>query len=593
MKPPFLDIIPHRFRRRSLGVTLSVFTRALLNFAGLAVLIPVLVIILDTEGIRSNRWLAALYDFGGFTSDRTFILTVCACVVAVILFKSLANLALYKIERNFIYDLYRELSRRLYVDYRNRGLGFIKSSNSAVLARNVNVVCLTFVTGVLMPVAAMTSEAVLFALLFGSLAIYNPLVALLTLAIFVPSVALYYCLVRQRLNRYGEEENRAQRRKSRTVIETFRGYADLEIAGAYPAMLSDFDRSMDEIIRVRQRNATIAALPPMFTEVGLAVGMAVLVAFCAGTDNTQMKLLFGIFAVAALRIMPSVRSIMGAWTSLRYNRYTIDVLRDARLYDTPAGIDTTQERMPFEREIRIEGLSFHFDDAPDRDILHDLSLTIRKGERIGIRGASGVGKTTLFNILLGFYRPTQGEVLLDGRPLGQYSESCWRRDCGVVMQEATIFADTIARNIGVVDEQPDMERVRRAARMANIDEWIESLPMRYDTKIGLDGHGLSTGQRQRLFIARAAYKDAKYLFLDEATNSLDAANERSIMEKLQSFFEGRTVVVVAHRLSTVMNADNIVVLDRGRIVEQGTHKELTARRGHYYNLVRNQLELGN
>ena len=276
MKPPFLDIIPHRFRRRSLGVTLSVFTRALLNFAGLAVLIPVLVIILDTEGIRSNRWLAALYDFGGFTSDRTFILTVCACVVAVILFKSLANLALYKIERNFIYDLYRELSRRLYVDYRNRGLGFIKSSNSAVLARNVNVVCLTFVTGVLMPVAAMTSEAVLFALLFGSLAIYNPLVALLTLAIFVPSVALYYCLVRQRLNRYGEEENRAQRRKSRTVIETFRGYADLEIAGAYPAMLSDFDRSMDEIIRVRQRNATIAALPPMFTEVGLAVGMAVL-----------------------------------------------------------------------------------------------------------------------------------------------------------------------------------------------------------------------------------------------------------------------------------------------------------------------------
>ena len=188
----------------------------------------------DTEGIRSNRWLAALYDFGGFTSDRTFILTVCACVVAVILFKSLANLALYKIERNFIYDLYRELSRRLYVDYRNRGLGFIKSSNSAVLARNVNVVCLTFVTGVLMPVAAMASEAVLFALLFGSLAIYNPLVALLTLAIFVPSVALYYYLVRQRLNRYGEEENRAQRRKSRTVIETFRGYADLEIAGAIP-----------------------------------------------------------------------------------------------------------------------------------------------------------------------------------------------------------------------------------------------------------------------------------------------------------------------------------------------------------------------
>ena len=565
MKPPFLDIIPHRFRRRSLGVTLSVFTRALLNFAGLAVLIPVLVIILDTEGIRSNRWLAALYDFGGFTSDRTFILTVCACVVAVILFKSLANLALYKIERNFIYDLYRELSRRLYVDYRNRGLGFIKSSNSAVLARNVNVVCLTFVTGVLMPVAAMTSEAVLFALLFGSLAIYNPLVALLTLAIFVPSVALYYCLVRQRLNRYGEEENRAQRRKSRTVIETFRGCADLEIAGAYPAMLSDFDRSMDEIIRVRQRNATIAALPPMFTEVGLAVGMAVLVAFCAGTDNTQMKLLFGIFAVAALRIMPSVRSIMGAWTSLRYNRYTIDVLRDARLYDTPAGIDTTQERMPFEREIRIEGLSFHFDDAPDRDILHDLSLTIRKGERIGIRGASGVGKTTLFNILLGFYRPTAGRITIDGRPLDETNLRKWQNTIGYVSQSVFIADSSFMQNValGCDPDRIDRRRAAQALETAKLKEFIDTLPQGMETPIGECGCRLSGGQRQRLGIARALYKQADILFFDEATSALDNRTEERINRAIKELSKANrelTIIVVAHRESSLDYCDRIITL---------------------------------
>ena len=538
MKPPFLDIIPHRFRRRSLGVTLSVFTRALLNFAGLAVLIPVLVIILDTEGIRSNRWLAALYDFGGFTSDRTFILTVCACVVAVILFKSLANLALYKIERNFIYDLYRELSRRLYVDYRNRGLGFIKSSNSAVLARNVNVVCLTFVTGVLMPVAAMASEAVLFALLFGSLAIYNPLVALLTLAIFVPSVALYYYLVRQRLNRYGEEENRAQRRKSRTVIETFRGYADLEIAGAYPAMLS---------------------------EVGLAVGMAVLVAFCAGTDNTQMKLLFGIFAVAALRIMPSVRSIMGAWTSLRYNRYTIDVLRDARLYDTPAGIDTTQERMPFEREIRIEGLSFHFDDAPDRDILHDLSLTIRKGERIGIRGASGVGKTTLFNILLGFYRPTAGRITIDGRPLDETNLRKWQNTIGYVSQSVFIADSSFMQNValGCDPDRIDRRRAAQALETAKLKEFIDTLPQGMETPIGECGCRLSGGQRQRLGIARALYKQADILFFDEATSALDNRTEERINRAIKELSKANrelTIIVVAHRESSLDYCDRIITL---------------------------------
>ena len=565
MNLPFLDIIPPRFRRRSLWVTLCVFTRALLNFAGLAVLIPVLIIILDTEGIHTNRWLAAIYDFGGFTSDRTFILSVCICVVAVILLKSLVNLALYKVERNFIYALYRELSRRLYIDYHNRGLGFIKSSNSAILARNVNVVCLTFVTGVLMPVAAMASEAVLFALLFGSLTVYNPLVALLTLVIFVPSVALYYDLVRKRLNRYGEEENRAQRQKSRTVIETFRGYADLEIAGAYSMMLRSFDRSMDEIIGVRQRNATIATLPSMFTEVGLAIGMAVLVALCAGTDNTQMKLLFGIFAVAALRIMPSVRSIMGAWTSLRYNRYTIDVLYEARLYDTQVGVDSTEERMTFEREIRIEGLSFHFDDAPQRDVLHDLSLTIRKGERIGIRGASGVGKTTLFNILLGFYRPTAGRITIDGRPLDEANRRRWQNTIGYVSQQVFITDSSFAQNValGCDPAEIDRQRVEQALETAKLKEFIDTLPQGMETPIGECGCRLSGGQRQRLGIARALYKQADILFFDEATSALDNRTEERINRAIEELSESNrelTIVVIAHRESSLDFCDRIITL---------------------------------
>ena len=249
--------------------------------------------------------------------------------------------------------------------------------------------------------------------------------------------------------------------------------------------------------------------------------------------------------------------------------------------------------IPDHADIEFRGVTFRYDGPHSAKALDDVSVTIPADKVTAIVGASGSGKTTMLKLMLGFYTPTSGEVLLHDRRIGQYSPSCWRRACGTVMQEGYVFSDTIAGNIGVSDDRPDMERVRRATRIANIDTFIDALPLGYNTKIGADGHGLSVGQKQRLLIARAAYKDAKYLFFDEATNSLDANNERTIMERLDRLFENKTVVVVAHRLSTVRNADKIVVLDRGRIVEQGTHDELTAKRGYYYELVRNQLELGN
>ena len=561
----FRDILPARFRRRSIGVALSVFLRALLNFAGLAVLVPVLVIILDTEGIHSNLWLERIYLWGGFSDDRRFILAVCTGVVGVVLLKNLANLLLYKVERNFIYDLYRDLSRRLYIDYHDRGLAFVKSSNSAILSRNVNAVCLIFVTGVLMPLAAIASETMLFLLLFMALALYSPLASAIALLVFVPAVMLYYGLVRRRLNRYGEEEHRAQRTKSRTVAETFRGYADLEVANAFPEMLKTFDSAMDRVVQVRERNATIAVLPSIFTEVGLAAGMALLVALCAGTDNTQMKLLFGIFAVAALRIMPSIRSIMGAWTSLRYNRYTLDVLRDARTNGTAPESAPSNERLAFQREITIEGLSFHYDDAPDHDVLHDFSLTIRKGERIGIRGVSGAGKTTLFNILLGLYKPSAGRIAIDGVPLTAENRRQWQNAVGYVSQNVFVTDSSFAANValGCAPERIDRQRAAQALAMAKLGDFIETLPKGMDTPIGECGCRLSGGQRQRLGIARALYKPADILFFDEATSSLDNRTEEGInraIEELSRNNRELTIVVIAHRESSLEFCDRIITI---------------------------------
>ncbi len=260
--------------------------------------------------------------------------------------------------------------------------------------------------------------------------------------------------------------------------------------------------------------------------------------------------------------------------------------------EEPADKDFVRD-IPTGAAIEFKNVTFQYDGPHSPKALNDISLTIPSNKVTAIVGASGSGKTTMLKMMLGFYTPVEGELMLADRKLSQYSTSTWRKVCGSVMQEGFIFSDTIANNIGVSDEVPNMERVRYATEIANIDDFIEKLPLGYSTKIGADGSGLSTGQKQRILIARAAYKDAKFLFFDEATNSLDANNERAIMEKLEQLFKDKTVVVVAHRLSTVKNADNIIVLDKGSVVEQGTHEELTAKRGTYYTLVKNQLELGN
>lgn len=289
-----------------------------------------------------------------------------------------------------------------------------------------------------------------------------------------------------------------------------------------------------------------------------------------------------------------IEQMLGFVQQLQDAKISLERLNEVRELSDEEPIEKSFiKELPSDMSLSLRNITFTYPGAGNEPVLSKINLNIPQGKTTAIVGMSGSGKTTILKLLLRFYEPQKGDIKVGNGYLDQVSFRYWRGLCGVVMQDGFIFSDTIAKNIAVGDEYPDMHKLRHAIQMANIIDFIDSLPLGLNTKIGPEGNGISQGQRQRILIARAVYKDPEYIFFDEATNSLDSNNEKVIMKNLENFFRGRTVVVVAHRLSTVKNADNIVVLDKGIIIEQGTHAELTKAKGEYYQLVRNQLELGN
>lgn len=289
-----------------------------------------------------------------------------------------------------------------------------------------------------------------------------------------------------------------------------------------------------------------------------------------------------------------VEQLMNFFYSLQDVKISLERINEIHQMDDENGKVGLQTSIEDKSEgIDIKNIMFKYDPHALRKTIDDVNIHIPQGKVTAIVGASGSGKTTLIRLMLGYYPVLEGKINIGNTDINKLNKKWWRRQCGVVMQDGVIFSESIARNIAVDDGDIDKERLLKAAEIACIKDYVMALPLKFNTKIGRDGVGLSQGQKQRILIARAVYKNPDYIFLDEATNSLDANNERSIVENLDKFYKGKTVVIVAHRLSTVKNADQIVVIDHGKVVEVGNHESLTAKRGAYYNLVKNQLELGN
>ena len=538
-------MLPERERKRSVWIALAVLVRAMLDFAGVAALIPLLLAVLKPG------------------SSRPMMLLLCGGVLLFVVFKNGLVALLAQTESRFQMRVYRDFSRRMFVNYYRRGLLFLKSKSSVQLGYEVNYICYTFCLCVMAPLFRIGGEAILVLLMITALVVWEPLAGLLLCAVLIPLAILYILIVRKRLRAFGREELEARRKQSRTVVEAFRGYPEIEIAQSFGTSMQSFDQGMDAIVRSRLRMERYQLFPQFLSEAAIVAGIALLV----GAGRGDVGIMSGVFAVAAFRLIPAMRGILNSWATLQNASHSIAVVADG-IADTASGqASDTPVPFTFEHSLRLENLGFAF---PDGCLLFSgLNLEIRRGERIGVRGASGSGKSTLFNLLLGFFPPTEGRICIDGRELSPSNRNAWHRLVGYVPQEIFIIEGSLADNVALGHLPPDRDKVAHVLEQVQLKEWSETLPQGLDTPLGEYGSRLSGGQKQRIGIARALYKEAEVLFFDEATSALDSRTEQEINEALRALsgrYRELTMIIIAHRESSLKVCNRIFDLETGEVV---------------------------
>ena len=590
-------------RLRFLCVFLAMLGMGVLQMAGVGVILPFVSLLSNPSSVHQHAVLQALYSGLGFNSINDFLILIGSVLLVVLVASNAVTAFTIWLMTHFAWGVQRRISARLLAGYLRQPYEAFLNQNSAETGKNILYESQQFANGVLLSVLRAIAFGVTVLMIIAFLLWMKPLLALVVTAIFGSAYLLIYLTIRRALLWIGHQRMQANTERFQAVDEAFGSVKEVKVLGREPYFLERYDRSAATFATAMAQSQVIGQIPRYAIE-GLAFGivMAAMLWLLANGDSMQSALpVASAFVVAGYRLLPALQQLYQGITQWRFNQSVVDTLhRDLAEHDAqasctcgsasvtePRDVPFEQSKLPFEHAIELENVDYYYP-AAEQPALRNLSLSIQKNSFVALTGATGAGKTTLADLILGLLAPDAGQIRVDGTVLTDANRHAWQANIGYVPQEIFLTDSSIAGNIayGLPKEAIDRPAVERAARIANIHDFItQKLPSGYNTFVGERGVRLSGGQRQRIGIARALYHDPKVIVLDEATSALDNATERRIVEELDAMRGGRTLIVIAHRLTTVQKCHKVFMLDEGRLAAEGTYDEVVLGHQHQGGLT--------
>lgn len=565
-----------------LGILLLLmFVAAVMEVVGISMIPAFVTIVAAPEKVMQVGLLQPVFETLQITTDRDLLLWGSVALLSIFIIKSLYIITFNYFEAHFIYRRRYNVSHRLMRAYMQAPYVFHLQRNTAELLRNISHEVEVFINNVVATLLKMTRESIMTLAILIFLFVMEPLITLLVISLSVLGAGAFILLNKKKMKEYGQEEQMRRTNMIKALNQGLGGIKDARVLNREEEFIEKFRIETYKSTKLKAYIRFIQQVPRPVVETTAVLGMLLVAVLLIWQDRAMATIIptLTLFAMATVRLMPSIQEIVAIYANLRYNLVSIEPiyndLRALEEYNRQFNQDRlSKKKLPFDREIRINNLSYHYPNSSTKAV-DRVSLTIKKGEAIAFVGSSGAGKTTMVDIILGLLEPQYGEIYVDGINIAE-NLSAWQHNVGYIPQSIYLADETLRANVafGLPEKEIDDTKVMKAIRLAQLEEMVEQLPDGLDTIVGELGTRLSGGQRQRLGIARALYHNPRVLVMDEATSALDNITEKQIIDAIEALKDEHTLIMIAHRLTTVKNCDKLYFMENGRIIQEGSYHEL-------------------